>query len=103
MTPATDQPTQDTTSNDSDGVSLTTKIIVGIIFIIMMVVNPTPEKIIGLLIGMALGFIWFGPACAERAGEYNRNPNWAFVIGGVFLLIGYAAYWIYTKIVGVKK
>jgi len=103
MTPATDQPTQETTSNDNDGVSLTTKIIVGIIIMINMFVFPTPQNIVASLGTMALGFIWFGPACAERAGEYNRNPNWAFAIGCLFTLIGYPAYWIYTKIVGVKK
>jgi hypothetical protein len=83
-----------------NGVSVQTQVIVAFI---MCALGLLSMNLFGLLIAIALGFFWLGPACAEQAIKCNRNPNWAFAIGCIFTLLGALAYWIYTGIVGVKK
>jgi hypothetical protein len=49
------------------------------------------------IISMLVGYFWTGPECVKAALKYGRSPNWAFVCGGFFNLIGWFVYWCYLK------
>ena len=100
MSPATDQLTQETTYTDNNGVSGNTKLIVAVIMIAIIIGSGNP---IGMLIAALIGYFLLGPLLAKNALLYHRSADWAFAIGSIFTLGGCLAYWVYTKIVGVKK
>ena len=61
--------------------------------------------IIQLLIGWQLFYIGslicyyiFAPWGAEMGRKHNRNPDYGFLYGGIFALLGLFIYWIYLVV-----
>ena len=59
----------------------------------VMVIGSLPFGIIGALVG----YVWTGPECVKAALKCGRSPNWAFLCGGFFNLLGWFVYWCYLK------
>ena len=56
-----------------------------------------------LFIAPILSYFVFGPWCCNIARDNNRDEQFGFLIGYMFIPLGILCYWLYVKAVGPKE